>query len=66
MSSREYHKCMSELYYNRMLLWLLYILVVSIAEHCGMISCSVVHKVLGGLFAVGSGVASFLEHRSAQ
>ena len=65
MSSKEYYKCMSELYFGRMLLWLLYILIISIAEHCGMISFPIVHKVLGGLLAVDCGVKSFLEYRRA-
>ena len=65
MDSSEYNKCMSELYFSRMLLWLIYILVVSVAEYCGMLSCAIPHKVLGGLFAVCCGVTSFLEHRRA-
>ncbi len=66
MNSSEYHKCMGELYFSRMLLWLLYILIILIAKHCGMISSSIVHVILGGLFAIGCGVTSFLEHRRAR
>ena len=66
MSSKEYHKCMSELYFSRMLLWLLYVLVISIAEHCGILSSPIVHKIVGGFFAIGCGATSFLEHRRAQ
>ena len=66
MNSSEYHKCMSELYFSRMLLWLIYILVILIAEHCGMISHPIVHMILGGLFVIVCGVTSFLEHRRAR
>lgn len=65
MSSSEYHKCMGELYFSRMLLWLLYVIVILIAEHCGMLSHPIVHMILGGLFAICCGVTSFLEHRRA-
>lgn len=65
MNSSEYHKIRSELYFSRMLLWLIYILVVSIAKHCGMLSHSIMPMVLGILFAISCGVTSFLEHRRA-
>ena len=66
MNSREYHECIGEVYFNRMILWLLYILIIAILKHCGMISSSIVHTIIGGLFAIGCGVTSFLERRRAR
>ena len=66
MNSSEYHKCMGELYFSRMLLLLMYILVILIAEHCGMISRPIVLLIMDGLLAIGCGVTSFLERRRAR
>lgn len=63
MSSREYHKCMSEVYFNRGLMWMF---VTGFAARSAQSVPGAVIAVLDGLMSAFHFYLSFKEGRRAQ
>lgn len=63
MSSREYHKCVSEAYYTRALLWT--IIAARMYEHVTQ-SYEMWLVVAIAIFAVSNLICSYIEYRRAE